>query len=526
MLVINFILVLLFLYLIFYCIYLITLNFKAFWRKRYLKNEHYMQQMNLKENKLCVVVWANSKHKRLEDLLKSLNNQTYSKQNYSVHVIVQREKDSVNFLPECIYGAIIHYIENPEYFSKDKAVSMFVERLLPEDKFDAFVFLGADRTVGENYLEFVNKNIYEENTILTGRLDVKTSSDIFFFKLKYEILNAKQHFVNNTVNIARRMFDLANVIDGNNCAMTADVLKKTGRICFETRNDELKYSLFLASNGLKPLYCPFMSSYVDVENFDASTANLSSRYSLFKYYMPLLHKKPWYFIEFVFSTLKPGALFALIVYAALLYSSFTFITGIGLKYIFHLGILGLISTATGILASRIGLKSLGYLILYPVCSFMLNFKVVTKKISLKGIQKQIHEDENVNSATVNSLVSDGRKDLICKLDLVSEDGMRKVVFRFKKKRFVSDAHLRMYDAMEDISRKLKSKGFILKVCQNCGHFESCPDGTVDLLKGVCKLKTNPAAPPEHAVQTLIWNTCSGFMPQKISNIINDMTKKD
>ena len=156
---------------------------------------------------------------------------------------------------------------------------------------------------------------------------------------------------------------------------------------------------------------------------------------------------------------------------------------------------------------------------------MLNFKVVTKKISLKGIQKQIHEDENVNSATVNSIVSDGKKDLICKLDLVSEDGMRKVVFRFKKRRFVSDAHLRMYDAMEDISTKLKSKGFILKVCQNCGHFESCPDGTVDLLKGVCKLKGNPDN-PETAVQTLIWNTCSGFIPQKISNIINNMANKN
>ncbi len=93
-------------------------------------------------------------------------------------------------------------------------------------------------------------------------------------------------------------------------------LKKPGRICFETRNDELKYSFFLASNNLKPIYCPFMeTSDVDVENFDASTANLSSRYSLFKYYLPLLHKKPWSFIEFVFSTLKPGALFALIVYA-------------------------------------------------------------------------------------------------------------------------------------------------------------------------------------------------------------------
>ena len=213
--------------------------------------------MNLKENKLCVVIWANSKHKRLKELLESLNNQTYSKQNYSVHVVVQREKDSVNFLPECVYGAIIHYIENPEFFSKDKAISVFVEKLLPENKFDAFVFLGADRVVGENYLEAVNKNIYEDSTVLTGRLEVRTSSKSMLYQLKYKILNAKQHFVNNTVNISRRMFELAQVIDGNNCAITADVLEKTGRVCFETRNDELKYSLFLASNNLKPMYCPF-----------------------------------------------------------------------------------------------------------------------------------------------------------------------------------------------------------------------------------------------------------------------------
>ena len=50
-----------------------------------------------------------------------------------------------------------------------------------------------------------------------------------------KFLNAKQHFVNNTVNIARRMFDLSQVIDGNNCAITADVLEKTGRICFENQ---------------------------------------------------------------------------------------------------------------------------------------------------------------------------------------------------------------------------------------------------------------------------------------------------
>lgn len=480
--------------------------------------------MNLKENKLCVVIWANSKHKKLKNLLESLNNQTYSKQNYSVHVVAQREKNSTNYLPECVYGAIVHYIENPEYFSKDKALTVFIEKLIPENKFDAFVFLGADRIVPEDYLESVNKNIYEESTVLTGKLKVYTNSNTFFYKLKYGILSAKQHFVNNTVNISRRMFDLAQVIDANNCAMTSDVLEKTGRVCFETRNDELKYSLFLASNNIKPLYCPFMASSVDVETFDASTANLQSRYSLFKYYFPLLHKKPWYFVEFVFSMIRPSGLFAILVYAILLYSSFRFLSGIGLKYVLHLGILGAFSVLTGIISSKPKLKNLPYLILYPICSFMLNFKVVTKKISLKGIQKQINEDENVNSATVNSIVSDGKRDVICKIDLVSEDGMRKVVFRFKKKCFVSDAHLRMFDAMEDISRKLKTKGYTLKVCQNCVHFDSCNDGTVDLLKGFCKLKGTPIEGQEEATQTLIWNTCQGFIPQKISNIIDDIKR--
>ena len=125
----------------------------------------------------------------------------------------------------------------------------------------------------------------------------------------------------------------------------------------------------------------------DVENFDASTANLSSRYSLFKYYLPLLHKKPWSFIEFVFSTLKPGALFALIVYAILLYSSFTFKSGIGFKYVLHLGVLGVFSTMTGILAARLNPKALMYYCFTLFVLLCLILKFVTKKISLKRYSK-------------------------------------------------------------------------------------------------------------------------------------------
>ena len=91
-------------------------------------------------------------------MLKVLDNQTYSRQNYEVHVVFKRDKENVS-VPEFAYGAQIHIIENPEYFSKDKSLSLIVQKLVAENRFSAFVFLGADRMVDENYLSYI-KVIY------------------------------------------------------------------------------------------------------------------------------------------------------------------------------------------------------------------------------------------------------------------------------------------------------------------------------------------------------------------------------
>ncbi|UKI41897.1 MAG: hypothetical protein L6V95_02405 [Candidatus Melainabacteria bacterium] len=60
---------------------------------------------------------------------------------------------------------------------------------------------------------------------------------------------------------------------------------------------------------------------------------------------------------------------------------------------------------------------------------------------------------------VNAVVSDGRIELNCELDLIQEDGMSKVVFKFKQKKYETDSFLRMYDAIADITKKIKNTRF-------------------------------------------------------------------
>ena len=151
--------------------------------------------------------------------------------------------------------------------------------------------------------------------------------------------------------------------------------------------------------------------------------------------------------------------------------------------------------------SKMQIKDIFWLMLYPACLSWQKLKLLINALTMRSIINSEYEEENVNSATINAMVNNGKKDFICKLDLVSEDGMRKVIFR-EGNRFIStDSFLRMYDALEDITYKLQSKGMILKTCLNCQHFTTCPDGTLDCLNGKCQISQN---------EILIWNGCQYF----------------
>jgi hypothetical protein len=259
-----------------------------------------------------------------------------------------------------------------------------------------------------------------------------------------------------------------------------------------------------------------MATGVESQSFNAGAPSFRQASSLFKHYLKTIHKKSWYFIEYLTSIFRPTTLFLLTSYFLLLYLAGFIRTTIELKGVLHLGLFLILLMIVSVAAARLSPKKIFYLLLSPIPLFIAKFIRISRKISKKTMKKQYEEEINVDSATVNSFVTSGsgKKDVACKLDLVSEEGMRKVVFRYKKKRFESDAHLRMCDALNDITRNLDEKGFTLKVCQNCVHYNPENDASVDQVTGYCNVGVGvniASGEGAEGDRILIWSCCRNFI---------------
>lgn len=500
MIVFDTLFVLLTVYLFVYCIYQLFFFIKANDIEKYFEMHEKTRSIVIDKRKLCVIIYATNKDKKLDNLLGVLNNQTYSKEFYEVHVAYQKDENDTSPSRDFALGARIHNIQNPDYFSKDKAVNLLVQKMIMEDKFDAYVFLGANRMVGEKYLENINKSLSPSCVLVGSKVCVNEKNQLAK-KIKHAIVSSYLKYVERTNNIVRSMFELPFFIDGENFVITSDVLEKMGYVGIEDKDSELEFSLDLASNSIKSIYSPYIISAVDVKNYNFTSPALKNKLVLFSHYFPLLVFKSSAFREFILFLLKPNSLVVLFSYLFLVYLAIYMPQHVIQKAIVFLGVFLFVNFIISINTSKMRLSEVFWLIFYPICLSWQKLKILINSITMRSIINSEYEEENVNSATINAIVNNGKKDFVCKLDLVSEDGMRKVVFREKNRFITTDSYLRMYDALKDITYKLKTKGLTLKTCQNCEHFTLCPDGTLDCLNGKCKISNS---------EILVWNGCQYF----------------
>ena len=500
MIVFDILFILLIIYLFAYCVYQLFFFLKASDIEKYFEMQEKTRNIVIEKRKLCVIIWATIKDKNLDKLLSVLNSQSYAKENYEVHVVYQKDENDTSISRDFAFGAQIHNIQNPDYFSKDKAVNLFVQKMIEESKFDAYVFLGAKRMVGEKYLENINKSL-EDSCVLVGSKVCTNENSQLAKRIKTSIISAYLKYVNRTNNIVRSLFKLPFFIDGENFVITSDVLEKMGYIAIEDRDSELEFSLDLASNDVKSIYSPYIITAVDVKNFDFAGANWKNKFALFSHYFPLLVFKNVAFKEFILFLLKPNSLIVLFSYLFLLILSIYMPNHVAQKSVVALGVFLLLNLIISIKVSKIRFKDMFWLSLYPLCLTWQKLKIIINSLTMRSILNSEYEEENINSATINAMVDNGKKDFVCKLDLVSEDGMRKVVFREGNRFIVTDSYLRMYDALVDITYKLNSKNMTLKICQNCANFSTSPDGTLDCLNGKCQISQS---------EILIWNGCQYF----------------
>lgn len=501
MIVFDTLFILVILYLFIYCVYQLFFYVKANDIDKYFEMHEKTRSIVSSKKKLCVLIYASIKDKNLDRLLAVLNNQTYDKEYYEVHVAYKKDETDTTFARDFALGARIHNIQNPDYFSKDKAINLLTRKMIAEDKFDAYVFLNADRMVGEMYLENINKSL-DKSCVLVGSKVSVNEKDQFTKIVKNYIISAYLKYINRTNNIVRAMFRLPFFIDGGNLVVTSDILEKIGYVGIEDKDSELEFSLDLASNNIKSIYCPYIITAIDIKNYDFSNPAFKNKISLFSHYFSLLFFKSIAFKEFMLFLLKPNSVMVLISYFALIYLCIYMPNHVSQTLVCFLGAFLFFNFVISIYVAKMRVTELFWLSLYPLCLAWQKMKLFSGNLTMRSIMKSKYEEENVHSVTISAVVNNGKKDFSCKLDLVSEDGMRKVVFREGNRFIVTDSYLRMFDALEDITYKLQTKGMILKTCQNCQHFTLCPDGTLDCLSGKCQIGQKN--------ETLIWYGCQYF----------------
>lgn len=507
---------LLYVYIAFYSVFFFVLAIKNLNDRRFRIQQKYINSNY--QNNLCVIIYSHNNEVNLENLVKQLKNQDYSFENFSTYVILDNCSDNSEKLFINDDFIQVFNIKDQETVGKDQAISILLEKLSSVQNCNAYVFLDANRYVENDFLSSINAALIDSpvisgSTVLVGeKLNLRQKIKVTFHK-----------YYTNFLLKSRSLINLATTIDSDILIMRQDLMEKIGCIDFQNINTELKYSLLLSKIGCKCTFNPNVRTYINVDEFDLRIPSLSTRLNLFKNCFTQIFTKNFAFTEHVFSLLTPNVLLLVFSYIYLLKYSFKYFFMVDFSVVLFSFIVLIVGFSISLLNSKLQSKEFIYLFLYPIYSLghvFKNFPLCRKiRNTIKGKKSSTTNNEKL---LIDVMVTDGKNNIACKLELISENGLAKVNFMFKKKRFTTATHLRMVDAIAELINKLADFGFVLKICQCCASFTPNIDGSTNMIKGFCSHAF--ANTQSGQIPTLLWNSCRGFSQNKSSNVIEKIFK--
>lgn len=508
----GFILNILYLYIVSYSIYFLILGIKSLRDKGLRIQQRYGSQDG--EKNLCVVVYAHNNYTSLAHLIAQLKVQTYSKQSFSTYVILDNCSDGSQKIFASDNFAQVLPIDNQGTIGKDQAISILLEKLSNDRNYSAYVFLDANRYIKEDFLASINTAL-DYSPVISGATILAGEN----LSLRQKIKLIYHKYYTNVLQKGRSLMGLAMTIDSDIFVINQNLMNKIGCVDFQNINTELKYSLLLSRIGCRCVFNPNIKTYININDFTLRIPSISARLSLFKNCLPQMWTKNLVFTEHAFSLIAPNGLLLIAAYIYLLQFSFQYSFIVDFSFmLLSFGVLVLGFTIS-LLHSNLTSKEIGYLFLYPFYSIghiIRNFPICRK---IRKLITGKNEGQNENEKLiVDVFVTDGKNNIPCKLELISENGLAKVGFLFKKKKFTTKTNLRMIDAISELVNKLAEYGFVLKICQCCANFAPNIDGSTNMVKGFCKYQF-ANAPQGGQLPTLLWNSCAGFSQNKSKDVI-------
>ncbi len=505
-------LIILFVYVIIYIMYYAVCVYKSTKARRFLQRQKY--NAAAAPNNMILIIYARNNESTIVPLLEALNKQNYPKDNFQTHIILDHCTDNSSNVLEFIGGAKIWRVGENAPVGKDEAISWLLEGLLSYQNVDGFIFLSADRYIDENFLASINANLYGEN-VLVGSTDYISRTKTLLNGIK----TTYHSYIDRIFNCGRSLMGLATIVDSDIFVIRKEVLDKIKCVDFKDINSELKYTTLLVRNGFIPKFCPLIKTYTSIDNFNDRKPSISFKLSLVWHCLGLVFKSNVKFGEFLLSIVAPNFWFLMLIYWSIFAFTYNYYFFFDYTFVFAMGIILALAFGASLYTSKIGRTNIGYLILYPLYSLLKIFFHVPVIGTIINALTNKKSDEERELSTVDVCVTDGRNNLACKLDLISESGLVRAVFRFKKKKYSSSSQIRMVDALKEVSDKLNEHGFRIKICQSCGYFNLKMDGSTNMVKGYCNrlVLQNQSETP---LDTILWNSCPYYVPQEVNKIID------
>ena len=506
-----FLLLVFFLYSAIFIIYFVVVVASTLFKFPEKKNENIKREYK----NIIVAIYSHNNENTIVNLLEQLNKQDYPKGNYQTHIVLDNCTDDSSNKLEFVGGAKLWRLTDDAPLGRDKSLSWLLENLMSFKKVDAYVFLNANRMVKSDFLSNINEAL-QENDVIVG------STEIFLDDADYKdkVWSNVNDYNANIMKLGRSNLGLAVPIDSDITVIKHEVLEKVQCIDFKNANSELKYSFLLTNVNYPPKFVPSVKTYVSSNDYKVRRPDFSFKMSLFLHCFKLKSISNLRFAEFLFSLFKPNPIILVGMLLILAAYSFNYYFLFDFPWSVFLAVVLAIAFVVSVYKANIMYNSLIYLV---SCPFYTLSNTIGEMTFLNKIFRFIKKKEkkNIETISVPVNVTNGRNVFPCTLELISDGGFKKAIFRYKnKKQSTEQSYVRMCDAVKNISDILEQHGFRMKICQSCAYFSPKIDGTNNMVKGYCNRKAVEDPNCIESPETLLWSTCEFFIPQEVNNVID------
>lgn len=471
------------------------------------------------KRKFGVVIYSHNNKICLEELIEKFKMQDYPLAKFKVYAILDNCTDgSENLFVRDNFVHVVN-IQDVGTYGKQKAISLLLERINDKEDFDAYIFIDGTRSVEDDFLTLANVALRKADAV-TGEINVNRENLDIIDKIKA----VHKKYLANFFKQARTLMGLATIADPGLLIIKKNVVTELNKMNFSDIDNALELSLILSKSGHKCIYNPNIQSFILGQDCIFKKPRLSNRYKLFKNNLTKIKSSNFCYFEHLCSLLNPNCWFLILAYALLISYSFSFQFIVKCNFMIFSAILTFVVFCLSLVNAKLTISETGLLLVYPIYSF---FHIVKNFPLTRFILRTIgaETDKEADKLKLDVIVNTRHGERGCRLEFIStENGLSKIRFIYKNKKYTTSSHFRMIDALQQLKSKMEDYGLTLKICSCCSKFVSCFDGSTNMLKGECH-NDYPSPLLREPRKTLVWNTCSCFEPAKISSLIEEIAKE-